>query len=425
VAPAVTGPALATILPCSVSSPDHACADEFITQYGRRLFRRPLTPVEHDRYAGYFDAALKKADFKSAMKWLTVGLLQSPNAIYRSEIGAVDGDSRRLDPYELATELAYTYGDTTPSEALLAEAERPSALDAPALAKSLLTTGAGQATLQRFFESYLDYARVGSIERPGIAQWGAVRGPMIRETRGSIDQIVFRNRGGLKELLTSATTNPSRDLAAYYGFPAPETDGASTLRTSGRGIGLLAQGSVLATRAQPNGSSPTQRGLLVFSRLLCGIKPTPLPNVPGIPSPSPGRLSTRQRYESQHAAVSPCRTCHQLFDPIGFGFERFDEGGRYRATDGGLPIDTASLVPTDAGAPLFEFDDQESLARGLAEQDVVYQCFAASLATYAFGTGEACLGASRVAELRSGELGIADFYASLAAEPHFTRRASQ
>lgn len=425
VAAAVTGPALATILPCSVSSPDRACADQFVSQYGRRLFRRPLTQVERARYTGYFDAALKKADFKAAMKWLTVGLLQSPNAVYRSEIGAVDGDSRRLDPYEVATELAYTYAGTTPSEALLAEAELPTALDAPALAKTLLRTDAGQATLQRFFESYLDYARAGSIERPGIAQWGAVRGSMIRETRSFIDQIVFRNRGGLKELLTSATTNPSRDLAAYYGFPAPETDGASTTRPSGYGVGILAQGSVLATRAQPNGSSPTQRGLLVFSRLLCGTKPTPPANVPGIPTPSPGRLSTRQRYESEHAAVSPCRSCHQLFDPIGFGFERFDEGGRYRATDGGLPIDTASFVPTDAGPPLFEFDDQESLARGLAEQDVVYQCFAASLATYAFGTGEGCLGTSRVAELRSGDLGIADFYAALAAEPHFTRRASQ
>ncbi|HYQ43945.1 MAG TPA: DUF1588 domain-containing protein [Polyangiaceae bacterium] len=425
VAAAVTGPALATILPCSTTNADRACAEQFIDQYGRRLFRRALTAVERDRYLNYFDSAVKKADFKTALKWLTVGLIQSPNAVYRSEIGAVTGDGRQLDRNELVTELAYTYTGTTPSESLLAQAEQQTQLDVPALAKSLLASDAGNATLQRFFESYLDYPRVASIEREGIAQWGAVRGPMIQETRSFIDQIVIRNGGGLKELLTSATSNPSRDLAAYYGFDPPEADNASTPRPSGRGIGLLAQGSILASRALPNGSSPTQRGLLVYTRLLCNAKRKPPGNVPGIPNPVPGQSTTRQRYEAQHAANPPCNTCHRLFDPIGFGFEHFDEGGRYRNTDGGLSIDTVSEVPTDSGTPLFQFLDQESLARGLAEEAVVYQCFAAYLATYAFGTSDACLGASRVADLQAGTLGVADYYSSLAAEPHFTRRSSR
>lgn len=423
VAAAVTGPALATLLPCSESSPDRACAEQFVTRYGRRLFRRALTQAERDRYLTYFDGAVKKADFKTALKWLTVGLIQSPNAVYRSELGTIKGQVRQLGTHELATELAYTYTGTTPSEALLAQAEQETALDAATLAKMLLASEGGKSTLQHFFASYLNYPRVASIERAGIAQWGAVRGPMIEETRHFIDQIVIQNGGGLKELLTSPSSNPSRELAAYYGFAAPPTDNASTPRSSGQGIGLLAQGSVLASRAQPNGSSPTQRGLLVFSRFLCNPKPTPPANVPGIPNPMLGRTTTRQRYEAQHATVEPCGSCHRLFDPIGFGFEQFDEGGRYRKSDGGLAINTVSNVPTSAGPPLFEFQDQESLARGLAEQPVVYQCFAAYLSTYAFGTDGSCLAASRVADLQSGKLGIADYYASLAAEPHFTRRS--
>ncbi|HET7542676.1 MAG TPA: DUF1588 domain-containing protein [Polyangiaceae bacterium] len=424
VAAAVTGPALPSILPCS-AAPDRACAEQFITRFGRRLFRRALSSDERDRYLSYFDDATAKADFKTALKWLTVGLIQSPNAVYRSEIGTLDGDSRKLAPSELISELAYTYTGTTPSEALLAQAEQQTPLDARALAKSLLASDAGKSTLQHFFESYLDYARVASIEREAIPQWGAVRGPMIDETRSYIDQIVFRNGGGLRELLTSATSNPSRDLADYYGFTAPATDNASTPRTTGQGIGLLAQGSILASRALPSGSSPTQRGLLVFTRLLCNQKPSPPANVPGIPNPMPGRATTRQRYESQHAAEPPCSTCHRLFDPIGFGFEHFDEGGRYRRSDGGLDIDTKSVVPNGAGSPLFQFEDQESLARGLAEQGVVYQCFAAYLATYAFGTADSCLGPSHVPDLQSGALGIADYYESLAAEPHFMRRSRQ
>ena len=417
--------ALQSILPCSVTAPDRACADQFLTRYGRRLLRRAVSEAERARYLSFFDAALAQSDFKTALKWLTVGLIQSPNAVYRSEIGRPDGGARKLDAREVASELAYTFAGTTPSDALLAQAESTTPLDASAWANALLATDSGKLALQHFFESYLDYARVASIERANVPQFANVRADMIQETRSFIDQVVIQNRGGLKELLTADTTNPSSALAAYYGFPSPASDHAAVTRAAGRGIGVLAQGSVLASRAQPNGSSPTKRGLWVFSRLLCNSVPSPPANVPSIPTPAPGVVTTRQRYEDQHAKHQPCSTCHTLFDPIGFGFEHFDEGGRYRETENGLTIDTRSNVPGTDRQPLFQFQDQESLARGLAEQDVVYGCFAAYLATYAFGTADSCLGASRISELRAGTLGIADYYAALAAEPHFTRRASQ
>jgi len=423
---AVTGNALSTILPCSASAADRSCAAQFVTQYGRRFFRRALTQAEQDRYLSFFDSALAKSDFKTAIKWLTVGLIQSPNSVYRSEIGSVGSDgSRSLSQLEVASELSYAYTGSAPSDALLTQAESGTPLDLTAQAKALLATDAGKATLQHFFESYLDYPRVASIERAGIDQFAALRSAMVQETHSFIDQIVIQNRGGMKELLTANTTNPSQALATYYGFPAPSADYAQVERGAGRGLGILAQGSVLASRAQPNGSSPTQRGLLVFSRLLCNAKPTPPANVPQIPAPAPGSQTTRQRYEDQHAKSPVCNSCHKVFDPIGFGFEHFDEGGRYRETESGLAINTVSDVPKADGSALFQFKDQESLAQGLAQEPVVSQCFAAYLATYAFGTGDSCLGATHVPELTAGTLGIADFYAALASEPHFTRRAAQ
>ena len=122
-------------------------------------------------------------------------------------------------------------------------------------------------------------------------------------------------------------------------------------------------------------------------------------------------------------AKGSCQSCHRLFDPIGFGFEHFDEGGRYRQDEGGLAINSVSHVPDENGMSLFEFQDQETLAQGLAQQPITSQCFAAYLATYAFGSGESCLGASKVDDLVAGKIGIADYFAGLAAEPHFTRRS--
>ena len=426
VATAVTGADFATILPCSASSPDRTCAETFVNQFGRRLFRRSLTQAEHDRYLTFFDSALSKSDFKTAIKWVTVGLIQSPNAVYRSEIGTPASDgTRNLSPAELATEFAYTFTGTTPTDALLTQAEAGGSVDVVSLAKSLLATDNGKLMVQRFFEAYLGYTQVASVERPNISPFADIRPDLVQETRTFINQVVMQNNGGLKDLLTANTTNPSQKLASYYGMSMPSADYASVQRTAGQGIGVLAQGSILASHALPTSSSPTQRGLLVFTRMLCETKPTPPPVVPPPPPVQPGKATTRQRYEQQHANGGACSTCHKLFDPIGFGLEHFDEGGRYRADESGLPINTVSDVPKPDATPLFNFQDEETLAQGLASQDVVYQCFAAYLATYAFGTGDACLGASRVNDFKAGTVSIADYYASLAAEPHFVKRNAQ
>src|SRR5690606_33441922 len=151
VATAVTGSALSGILPCAASAPDRACAQQFLTSYGTRLFRRPLTQAEQDRFLGFFDTALSGSDFPSALKWVVVGLIQSPHAVYRSEIGEVQGDGTRLlDSYELATQLAYTYTGSAPSEELLASADAGDLGDLSATADAMLATEAGKQALQRF-----------------------------------------------------------------------------------------------------------------------------------------------------------------------------------------------------------------------------------------------------------------------------------
>ncbi len=435
-ATAVTGSALANILPCSTSSPNHACAETFLNQYGKRLFRRPLTTAEHDRYLTFFDASLAKSNlnFTLAMKWMLIGLVQSPNAIYRSEIGAVASDhSRHLTPYEQATALAYTFGGSTPSSDLLAQADSGDLGDLRAVARTLQATPAGQQTFMRFFQSYLGYTSVTSIQKPNIPAKGNVPGfsdvasDMIKETESFITDIVVNKGGGLKQLLTAPTTNPSVALAAYYGFPAPPTDFASLMRPAGRGFGILAQGAFLATHASSDSSSPTKRGLFPFYRLFCQPTRMPPPNVPQIGQPMPGVMTTRQRYEIAHvSAGANCKGCHSLWDPIGFGFEHYDEGGRFRDTESGLPINSAASVPdpTDSSKSLFPFTGEEDLVTGLADLPVANQCVAAYLATFAFGTGEACLGSSQVANLQAGTVGLAEAFVQLSNEPHFTRRNS-
>jgi len=435
-ATALVGTPLATVLPCSTSSANHACAETFLNKYGPKLFRRPITTAEHDRYLAFFDASVAKSDFKTALKWMTVAMIQSPNTLYRSEVGTDGGAGmRQLSPYEVATELAYTYTGTTPTDSLLTMAGSGSLGDPTTVAKGMIATTAGKQMLQRFFEQYFDYTSVTSLQKTNISTFATVSGDMVQETHSFIDQIVFQGSGGLKSLLTATTTNPSRALATYYGtgnaytggFPTPSADYASVTRPAGLGIGVLAQGSFLATHASPDTSSPTKRGLFVFYKLFCQSHLSPPPNVPPLDTTSvmTGVNTTRDRYEKLHAQTSStCSFCHKVFDPIGFAFEHFDEGGRYRAKEKTFDINSAASTMAPDGT-MINFTGEDDLMTAVANQPIIHQCLSAYLAAYAFGSDEACLGASQVTALQSGSIGIAEAFARLAAEPHFTQRSSQ
>ena len=257
---------------------------------------------------------------------------------------------------------------------------------------------------------------------------------MVQETRTFIDQIVFQSGGGLKELLTATTTNPSRALATYYatgnmytgGFPTPATDYASVTRPAGAGhrraragrvpVDARRLGHVVADQARP-------------VHLLQAV-------LPAAPDAAAERAAARHddrddrhQHDARPLRKAPrrrdsCASCHKQFDPLGFGFEHFDEGGRYRAKEKTFDINSSGTITAPDGSTI-NFTDEQDLMTAVANQPIIHQCLSAYLAAYAYGSDEACLGASQVTALQSGSIGIAEAFARLAAEPHFTQRSSQ
>lgn len=423
-ASAVSGSALAEILPCATAA-DRACADTFVETYGKRLFRRPVRDDEKEKLLAFFDQAASKVSFPEAIGWLTRALVHSPHTVYRSEIGALAGDERRLTQHEVAAALSYTFGGVPPNDQLLARADAGE-LDSPEVlvnvAREFMTTASGRENLHYLFGAWLGYPRVTTMTKAneGVSeQFAALRNDMREETRRFLDLVVLDGGGGLDELLTSRQTTPSVALASFYGFPAPAGDYQPVERPETGGIGVLAQGSILASKALPTGSSPTQRGLLVMENFLCRNPPEVPPDVPDLAQPTEGPVTTRERYETLHA-TGACKNCHRQFDPIGFGFEHFDEVGRYRQDEGGLTIDASGEVPGS-----FSFSGQAELAQLLAQELEVQACVSARVKAYAFGMEEACLGESEREAFMSGAIGFVDYIASLAAEPHFRTRRAQ
>lgn len=424
---ATTSPALETILPCAKTTPNRDCAASFVSTQGRRLFRRTVTEAEKGTYLALYDSVLAKSNFATGLKWMLVAMIQSPHAVYRSEVGSQEGDTRKLSQHELATELAYNYSGTTPSAQLLDRADRgelssPDVLQAEA--KTLLASPRGQDVVRQLFRYWFRYERAATVTRPDVANYFTVRTSLVEETRRFIDQVVLTDKGGLKSLLTADFTFVDPTLATHYGYGSASSGFVRTQRPPQWGVGLLSQGSILAANAQAQGSSPTQRGLLLYEKLLCKRRPDPPPNIPALPTTMPGMTTTRERYEKQHVQ-SGCVFCHKQFDPIGFAFEHFDEVGRYRSTEKGLPIDDSARIVNASDELLMTATGQADLSTQLASREDVRACAADMMATYSYGISEglpSCLVRKVRPDLGSNEASLTDYLLQLTTSAHFTRR---
>lgn len=424
-----TGGALAALVPCATeAAPGRACADQLVQGVGRRLFRRTISSEEAADYGALYDGVAASSDFLTGARWLLVAMIQSPSAVYRSELG-VGAGTRALTSEELATELAYTFGGTTPTPELLAAAERGDFASSEARlakARELLATPFGRAQLHQFLAEWSGYGRVASRTKTTLAGFDQLRDGMIEETKHFLEEAVITRQGGISELLTGGYTFVDSSLAALYGFGSGAGTGfVKVERPAGRGAGLLAQGSMLAGAAHADASSPTLRGLVVYERLLCHQRQKPPPNIPTIEAPMPGAKTTRQRYEESHGGKPGCSACHHQFDPIGFAFEHYDEAGRYREDENGLPIDSRGSAFETNGSVAFAFDGMEDLSRKLAERGEVADCVSGLAAAYAFAGagGRACLAEEARAAFGRGEVGVLEYFAQLAASPSFASRA--
>jgi hypothetical protein len=419
---------LPTMLPCAASAPGEACAATFITDTGTRLFRRQLTSDEKARYLDNFRVISARSNFATGLRWTLVAMLQSPSTLYRSEIGTRRGDGYELAPSEIASQLSYDFGGGPPSSELLARADSGGLADPAARveeARRLLLGPGGHVIMQQFFQQWSHYPRVIAETRT-VDRFDQIRVAMTEETQRFVDEIVINRRGGIKELLTAPVTVLNPALAQFYGYGAGAGDWAVVDRPTNAAVGLLAQGSILAGNAHIDSSSPTLRGLLVFERLLCNPRSPPPPNVPRIEIPSPGVKTTRQRYEETHAKGGSCPVCHTLFDPIGFASEQFDEVGRFRSNEAGLPINaTGSALGAD-GTTRITFDGLADLAQKLAGLAQVSNCIGGFIETMVFGGGggNVCLASEQRQQLVQGKTGLLDFTAALAASPNFVRRAA-
>jgi Protein of unknown function (DUF1588)./Protein of unknown function (DUF1585). len=169
-------------------------------------------------------------------------------------------------------------------------------------------------------------------------------------------------------------------LARHYDLPGiGGKDFRRVTRLDPNRAGLLGQASVLTLLSMPTRTSPTLRAKYVMNRFFGVDIPEPPANIPPLAEPPGIKAVTMRGRMTAHRTNPRCASCHAMFDPLGFALENFDATGRWRATDGGLPID-ASGTFTDGT----RFNGPTELREGLLKRrDVYYANVTTQLLAYA------------------------------------------
>ena len=413
----------ATIAPCNQMTPE--CRTQFIKQFGGRAFRQPLNDAKVARYEALFAGA---PSFAAGLEMTITAMLQSPYFLYRRELGEPDAQNPglvRLTPYEIATNISYLITRSTPDDLLLQAAEKNELGTQEQIdghVERLLMDPKNRQTINTFMGEWLETKRVASVLKdPKVFDFqDALRADMERETAAFVEDVVFTRKGTLTDLFKADYTFVNANLAKHYGIAG--VTGDELVKTPvPHDPGILSQGSLMAGHAGMTFSSPTLRGKLVRTRFLCEDLPPPPSNVNTNIMPPKDAKTTREIFTA-HTENPACAPCHQMMDPIGFTFENYDVGGRYRTTENGVPIDASGLIKGDD----IPFKGFSELNDYLANNNNVRQCMVRFMSYFAYGaagwTDDGCTLDAINNEAQKSNWTIRSVLTAITHAPHFTTR---
>jgi hypothetical protein len=351
------------------TSEEPACARKILTNLAHRAFRRPVTEADLTLLTSFYKSGREGGG--SFDKGIQMGLrriLADPEFVFRFERDPASlavGTAHRITDLELASRLSFFLWSSIPDEELLSVAEQGRLKDPAMLEKqvrrmlkdprseSLATNFAGQWLFLRKLKT----SGPDQLVFPDFDD--NLRQAFQRETELFFENIVREDRN-VFELLNADYTFVNERLARHYGISGiygSDFRRVSLANTPRRG--LLGQGSFLTVTSAPNRTSVVSRGAWILENLMGSPPPLPPPNVPPLPENVNAQgvaavAATVRERMIQHRTNEPCKSCHQLMDPIGLSLENFDGVGRWRTVDSGSKIDASGQLVD--GTPLNGID---------------------------------------------------------------------
>ncbi len=384
---------LQVVAPCAEGADSAACGEDFVGSFVTRAFRRPPTEAELLPLRQLFEAG-RAHSYERGVELVIQAVLQSPQFLYRidslraptPETGAI-----ALGAYELTSRLSFTLWGSVPDPELLtaaAEGRLVTSADVEREARRMLDDTRARDIVRDFGGQWLGLSRLDGAVREGAELDVTERNDALRGSiEAFIDHAYFGEQGSFEQLFTDSRVWLNETLAPLYGGSAAGEAFEPHTMAEPR-AGLLTQPALLSLLSHSEQTAPVIRGVFVRERFLCLPVPPPPPDVNAVPPDPDPSATTRERFR-QHTEQAACSGCHKLIDGIGFGFERYDQLGRYRAQENGLDVDDSGEVVASGDASLDgRFVGVLELSSRLAVSDVARDCLVTNWYRYSFGRQE-------------------------------------
>jgi hypothetical protein len=376
--------------PKSATQPDAACAQQVLRQYGRLIFRRPLTGAE---LASRVDLASKVAantgDFYAGLGRSIASLLVAQEFLFRVELANHTPDGLSLDDYSRAQRISFLLWNAPPDDELLRAAAAGQLQNENGLQTQvdrMLASPRVDAGMRAFFEDMLQLDRFDTLSKddqifPNYSE--RVSSAAHEETLRMVLDHTLKQNGDYRDLLTTRKTYINRTLASIYNVPyafKSDWEPYEFSESAGRS-GILTQATFLSLFSHPGRSSPTLRGVALREIFMCDPTPAPPANVDFSiinGSTNPELKTVRARLQA-HATDPTCASCHNRSDPVGLSLENFDSIGQYRVSDNGEPIDASAKIGQQS------FVGAQALGVILRNDPKLPACVARNVAAYGSG----------------------------------------
>jgi len=329
-------------------TPSTSCASTLVNTLGPRIFRRPLTTEEQTAYLAVANGTTGGRTVTDGMQVALTAMLSSPQFLYRSEVGTLSSSGiYKLDGYEMATYMAYTFTGTTPSASLMSAAANGTLNTAAGIrtqAATLLSSANTKLLLTDLVNRWLLTEKIETLTKPAVSNFATLGADMKNELGKNFAYAMLETNGSFANIYNPSYTHVNTRLATHYGMALSGTtdaDGFARVTTNDRG-GILMSGAFMSRYASTTDSNMITRAVAIRRKLMCQDIPEPPSGV----SLDREQLFAQDRefYEDPHTTQrmifdrltggTTCSNCHgEIINPLGGGLENFDTAGRVRSTD--------------------------------------------------------------------------------------------
>ncbi len=326
-------------------------AEEVISRFMERAFRRPLNQGELDRYLSFWKSIKDDFyNFQDSIKEVLVAVLCSPNFIYLFETENQELEETSNQHY-LASRLSYFLWNSPPDKTLTSLANKgrlqkklPDQIDrminSPKIEQLVKTFADEWLRLDRYKTMDIDVERYEDFTR-------FVQEDMLNETYSFVHYVLKKDMS-IMNFIDSDFAMLNQNLAEFYGIKGVKGNKFRPVKLSERHKrgGLLSQGSFLSGHSDGVQAHTIKRAVWLKEKILGEHPPPPPPNVPEIDPDTPGfeNLSLKEQLFLHRNKVS-CMDCHRKIDPFGVVFENYDAVGRFQLSFNEKLIDAKSELP--------------------------------------------------------------------------------